>query len=230
MRVRSSLAFVIVAGLASAAPQALQFARTYVVGDSDSYHMQMKMEGQMAMEMNMDMTQKVTKVYDNGDADIESTVTGGKMAMMGRDLPIPSGKATTARISKYGGMVSGGPAGRSAMGMDFAKYARSLPKEGITVGQTINIDEAGPEGEKVHLKGSTKLESIDEGVAKLHTVLDMSSEKAPGTPMHMDFLTFVETASSKMKRVEGKITNLTGAAGMPAGMKIDSITMVMERK
>jgi hypothetical protein len=230
MRVRSSLAFVIVAALASAAPQALQFARTYVVGDSDTYHMQMKMEGQMAMEMNMDLTQKVTKIYDNGDADIESTMSGGKMAMMGRDLPIPAQKATTARMSKYGSMVSGGPAGRSAMGMDFAKYARTLPKEGMTVGQTVNIDEAGSEGEKVHIKGTTKLESIDEGVAKLHTVLDISSDKVAGAPMHMDALTFVETANSKMKRMEGKVTNLAGAAGTPAGMKIESVTIKMERK
>jgi len=230
MKFKSSLAFLIVAGAAvAAAPQGIQFGRTYAVGDVDSYHMKMNIEGALALEMNMDVAQKVVKVYDNGDADVEATVSGGKMTMAGNNVPIPATKPTTSRIDKYGGFVSGGAQGRSAMSMDFSKFARKLPKEGLTPGQTINVEEVGTEGDKVKVKGTYKLESVEEGVAKLHSILDISSEKIT-TPMHMDVTTFIETAGNKLKRMEGKMTNLSGMPGMPPGMQIDSVSITMERK
>ena len=87
----------------------MQVARTYKVGDVDAYHITMKMEGAMAMEIAMDSSQKVVSVYDNGDADVETTTSGGRMKGMGMERDLPTGPVQKMRITKFGTPVGGGP-------------------------------------------------------------------------------------------------------------------------
>lgn len=224
MKTRSTLALLGLAALA--ATQTVQVVRSYKVGDVDVYHVEIKMEGGMAMTMSMDSSQKVTAVYDNGDADVESTMSNGKMNMMGMDRTLPTGPPQKMRISKYGTPVGEAPKGRS-MGMDFTKYMRTLPKSGMTVGQSLDFDETDPET-KTRSKGTTKLESVTDGVAKYVTSLDVSNEKS-AKPMHLDFTSLIEASSGRPNHIEGKITNLEGM-GAPAGLAIGSMTMTMDRK
>ncbi len=225
MKTRTSLALLGLVAFASA--QTVQVARSYKVGDVDAYHIQMKMEGSMAMTMLMDSSQKVTAVYDNGDADVETTMTNGKIALMGMDRALPTGPAQKMRISKYGNPVGATPSGRGAS-MDFTKYMRGLPKSGMTVGQSLDYDETDPDT-KTRTKGTTKLESLTDGVAKYVTSVDVSNEKSP-KPMHMEFTSLVEAATGRPNHIDGKITNLDGMPGAAAGMPITSVTLTMDRK
>lgn len=210
--------------------QTVRVTRDYKVGDADTYHITMKMEGSMAMNMSMDSTQKVVKVYDNGDADVESTVSGSKMEMMGMKRSLPSGGATTMRMTKYGTPVGGAPeANGKRVQMDFSKYVRQVPKDAMKVGQTVDFSEVESEDGKTVAKGTTTLESLSGGVAKYVTRMDVTTEGMT-KPMHLDFTSLVEAASGKPNHIEGTITNLEGAVGMPKGMPITSVMMTMDRK
>lgn len=210
--------------------QTVKVTRDYKVGDVDAYRITMKMQGAMVMTMSMDSIQKVVKVYDNGDADVESTISDGKMDMMGMKRPIPSGTPTTTRLTKYGTPVGGVPDAKGKrMQMDFVKYMRQLPKDEMKVGQTVEFNEVQSADGKTTAKGTTTLASVTNGIAKYVTHMDVITEGA-SKPMHLDFATLVEAATGRPTHAEGTITNLDGAAGMPKGMPITSILLTMDRK
>lgn len=210
--------------------QTVKVVRDYKVGDVDAYHITMKMQGAMAMTMSMDSTQKVLKVYDNGDADVESTVSDGKMDMMGMKRSLPSVSPTTTRLTKYGTPVGGVPDAKGKrMQMDFAKYMRQLPKDEMKVGQTVDFNEVESADGKTVAKGTSTLQSVTGGIAKIVTRMDVITEGAT-KPMHLDFTTLVEAATGRPTHAEGTITNLDGAAGLPKGMPVTSILLTMDRK
>src|SRR5206468_3439016 len=62
----------------------ITFEPHYHAGQTLRYRMDMAMTAPQAVTMQMVIAQKVTKIYPNGDADINVVTEGGKMTMGGR--------------------------------------------------------------------------------------------------------------------------------------------------
>ena len=78
------------------------FERKYTVGNKDVYSIAMDQGTQM--NSTMTDTQLVTKTYEDGSADITSTISDMKMKMNGKDMTVPAAAmtSTTMRTDKFG--------------------------------------------------------------------------------------------------------------------------------
>mgnify|MGYP003387917377 CR=1 FL=1 len=140
---------LLIAGIALAvaamAQDTIDLTRIYKVGDVDKYKMDMKMVGQMGeVTVALDMTQTIKKLYDNGDADIESQSGEVKIVAMGQNINQPGGPASTQRHNKLGQPV--GVKAKSQM--DFMRFATFMGDGKGKVGDTIAVDYKDPENAK----------------------------------------------------------------------------------
>ncbi|MBX7132355.1 MAG: hypothetical protein K1X67_06730 [Fimbriimonadaceae bacterium] len=217
---------LLIAGLALAtaaiAQDTIDLTRLYKVGDVDKYKMDMKMVGQMGeVTVSLDLTQTIKKLYDNGDADIESQSGEVKIVAMGQNMNQPGGPATTQRHNKLGqpvGVKGGGQ-------MDFMRFATFIGDGKAKVGETVTIDYKDAENPKNTAKGTVKIDSLENGVAKILIDLDVTSPNTGDKPMKMKMTNWYDVAAHKPNKMVGKITNLPQAGGMP----MDSVDITMTR-
>lgn len=229
MKAKAFLLFMAVAAVTVASQDAVQFARKFKEGEKDVYNM--SIQASMAMgqfDIRMQIANTIKKVYDNGDADQETAVSDMKLIMNGNEMPMPGAqgqKPTLMRINKFGSpadpktvAAGGGMFG----GMDqLLSLSQRMMDKPFKVGEVIPID---VKEKNSTVKGTMKLESITEGVAKMVSDLNVQQEGAP-KPMKITTTSWMDVASSKANKVEGTVT------GVPSqqGMEIDSVKFVMER-
>lgn len=211
---------------AFAAQDVIKLTRTYKVGDSDKYSMALNMSSAMGeIAVKTAMTQKVIKVYDNGDADIETTITSMSVNAMGNEMSPPAPAPTTGRYNKFGTQIDSGKATRNRMGFDFMKYATMVSEKGFKVGETLQIDYKDPDNPKNTSKGTVKADSVTDGIVKLLVNLDVTNEQTgPDKPMHIVMTTFANVSNGKATKVDGVITNLPAGANGP---QIEKMTLVL---
>lgn len=231
MKLRNIL-FALALGASAFASQGdgLRIERKYVLNDSDIYVMKMQMDSPVGpIDLSMDMKETVKKLYDNGDADIESTVSNMVVNVQGREQRPPNTqKGTTVRYTKYGTPVPGQKTGQGMNGMNFMQFGNLMGENSLKVGETRTFDQADKDNPKNHIKGTVKLDSNENGVAKLITSVDIFQNGAE-KPMHVDATSWIETSIGKMKKYEGKVTNLPMGGGAGAGMP-SSASFTLERK
>lgn len=226
---RSLLATLAVASLAAltfAAQEAVSFVRTYKEGESDAYSMKLVMESQMgSIDVQMDMTQTVKKVYENGDADIETKTENMVINAMGQEMRPPASPPTSARMNKFGEPVQTA-ATQGRMNMDFMRFGTSLGGRSIKVGETINIDSKDEKNPKNRVKGTYTLVSVENGVAKLTSSMQVWNEQTGDKPIQVDATSYVFTKDSKLQKMEGKVKGLPATGQMP----VDSMSFTMTKK
>lgn len=206
------------------AQDTVNFARTYKVGDVDKYRMTMEMGGGQAMTMAMQITQTVKKVYDNGDADVESGTTDMKVVMNGQELPTGSlgnMPKTMMKMNKFGVPVTM-PNGGGPMGI--LRSPLVFPDRGVKVGETVPTNLTDPKNPKQKTTGTFKVVSVADGIATVvcdMTVITAASDK----PITAHSTLLFDTAVSKLKSMDGELT------GMPkgAGVMFDKVTYKMVR-
>lgn len=224
MKIRLFL-LVLVAGAAAVAQgQVFNPVRTFKEGTSETYSMKMDMEssaGQIGMSMEMKNT--VKKVYENGDADIETAVTGMTVSIAGQQMKPPAGKPTTMRVNKFGAPVNATKNRNNSM----IQFASQFGEKEIKVGETVSFENVDKDNPKIKTKGTAKLVEITNGVAVLTISVDSWTE-ASDKPMHLDGTSRVNASTGVLDKFEGKATNLPGM-GAP-GMTIATATFVVERK
>lgn len=229
MKSRFVLLFGVVVACAVAAQDGHKFERKYAVGESDTYSMNMNIESGMGpIDVSMDMTQAVKKVYDNGDADVETTIGSMKVNAMGNEMTPPDPPATTRRMTKRGtpsaegagAPAGGGPAGGMAMMLNFTRLGGVMADTPLKLGQAVPFEDATSGA-----KGTVTLESVAEGVAILVTKVEIKSPDG-GNPMKIETRSWIDAASSKLNKLEGTIQNPPGQSQMP----IESIKVTMTRK
>lgn len=218
------------------AQQAYRFERKYVQGEKDVYDFKLSFEiPQGSVNLSMAQTATVTKVHENGDADIETESRGLKALLNGQEMPIPGAQAnskTTTRFTKYGAPVSSGAPGaagpRRGMGQNiaFAQFAAMTGEKPITVGETVQIDYVDPNDPKITAKGPVKLESVDAGIARLVSNLAITNSQTTVKPMKLTGTILVETATSKLKRAEGTVSDIPSRGGFSP----QTCQFTMERK
>lgn len=213
---------------ANATQTPVQFERKYKVGEKDTYKMNITASMSMgAAEVSFKMNQTVKKVYDNGDADIETAVTGMTITFGGNEMPGGADpEPTTTKVNKFGtdvGEKKDGPAGMMSQ-MDFSKYLAAVNGKALEVGKAIDIDVKNEKTKKQEVKGTVKLESLTEGVAKVVSDLEVFTAEST-TPMKIKSTSLMDVATSKANKVQGVVT------GMPEqqGMTIDKVEFTMER-
>ena len=228
MKIKNLFLGVLLAVAGAAQAQELELARTFKVGDVDNYKMNMKASiGAMGeVEMTFVSSQKVLKVYDNGDADIETAVKDMKLMMMGNEMPMPGDQEppkTVQRVNKYGSPVGEvqGDAGMMRQ-MDFARFGAMFGK--LKKGEDFPIDVKNEKTKKQEVKGVARLDTIENGVATVSSELDVYTEEST-TPMKVKLKTMIDEKSSKVNKMTGTVTGLPSQGGM----EIEKVDFVMER-
>lgn len=207
----------------------MKIARTYKVGEADTYKMAIALESDMGpIDVAMTMKQTVKKVYENGDADLETAVSAMTVNAMGNEMSPPAPPATVQRVNR-GGMVVGqgaAPAGaggmRAGMGMmlNFGRFGAVMTDKALKVGVPVPIED--PEGKT---KGTVTLQSVADGVAVLNSKLEILIGDAT-EPMKVDAKTWIDTSTSKLNKMEGTVTGtLPGQQQMP----VRQVKMTMTR-
>ncbi|MCO5298226.1 MAG: hypothetical protein M9921_15365 [Fimbriimonadaceae bacterium] len=211
-----------------AAQDGLKFGRTYKVGESDAYSMAIAIESDMGpFDISMKMSQTVKKVYENGDADLETAVTDMTVNAMGNTMNPPAPPATLQRVNNRGvpiGGSTGAPGGgmRGGMGMmlNFGRFGGVMTDKEMKVGVPVAIDD--PQGKT---KGTVTLQSVADGVAVLVTKLEITQGEA-SQPMKVDAKIWLDTATSKLNKMEGVVSgSLPGQQQVP----VQQVKVRMER-
>lgn len=227
MKFRTIL-FALALGVAGAAygQDTLTMERQYKAGDVDHYSMTLNMNSSMgAMKISADIAQTVKKVYDNGDADIETATSNMSIDMAGRTMNPPPNPPTTLKMNKFGA-----PAGQmNSKGFNPSQIANFLGDKPLTVGQTITIDQADKDNPKNHVKGTVKLVSFANGQGQLETHMDFwTADSDSDKPMHADANIWVDATSHKMMKLVATMKDLP--MGKAGGMTISSAEITMVRK
>jgi hypothetical protein len=225
MKIRSLLFATLLGVVAASQAQTFDPSRQYKVGMTESYSMTMNMESSMGeISMSMDMKNAIKKVYENGDADVETEVSNMTVSVGGREMNPPAGKPTTQRMSKYGVPVGAS----SSRGGNFAQMGAFFGDKELKVGEIVSFENTDKENPKRHSKGTAKLVSVENGVATIAVSIDSWSEQAD-KPMHLEGTSQVDATSHSLIRFEGKATNMSGMGGQ-GGPTITSATIVVTKK
>jgi len=237
MRKFRSIGLVLVAVAATAFAMQDEFllTRSYKEGDKDTYKLAVTANMSLgSADINMLMNQTVKKVYETGEADIETQIAEMRMSFGGQEMPMPNQDmpAMVQKFDKFGRPVgqpqgaSGGMAGGVMSQMSFMRYAGFTGEKPLKVGETLKID-VKDEKEESHTTGTVLLEKITDGVAFITSNLEVKNKQTgSGAPMKIAMKSQVLVASGKLHKVDGDVTNLPDTG---QGMTVDSVKLLMER-
>jgi len=195
-------------------------------GDSDSYRFIMSAVTAMGdFVLETKVSQKVSKVYENGDADIVFTNSDTKITVNGTEMEggISEQRTYTVRLNKQGMPVSKGQQG-GGFGVGLFQYFQIFGDKPLKIGESTNIEYVFPQNAKNTLKGTITLESVEKGVAKFVSKFDISNEQTD-KPMKLVSNSWVDTSTGKLEKAEGTMSNLPS---FRSG-QVDAIQFVIER-
>jgi len=200
----------------STAQNTITFQPHYKVGQTMRYAMDMSMSAPQAMTMHMVVAQKVSKIYPNGDVEMAVTTSDGKMNMGGQSRALP-GNTTTMKVNKYGQPVNGAGANMmGSMGFDPGSMASMVPHRPLKVGETIPLNQKGKNGSS--MTGTLKVASISGGVAKM--IMNATMTTGTTGSMKLVMTSYVTTADSQMKSMDGTMSGFMGQPNAVAHIKM----------
>ncbi len=201
-------------------------ARTYVVGEKDVYAMNVKMTtASYDASITGKLSFKTKKVWDNGDADLETQATDVEVNLLGNVDKKPASDIRVTRYTKFGVPIEP-KVEKGDAGPKYMNFLTFRPSTVMQMGQTVKIDEQLNDATKTHVTGTSKLEALADGVAKVVSSLDVTQGKGK-KPMHIDSIGYIDVKTAKMNRVESKLVNIDGEGDAGA---ILAITVVIERQ
>lgn len=213
--------------LAVASVNAQQLAaRKYAVGDIDRYDIVVKADtshGELLQTSRL--IQKVVKVYENGEADVESSTSDVKASLGGISAMIGDGKisAATARFNKYGvPVVNGEMQGASTIyASQYALLGIESVKD-IVKGKEFPIDEKKTGG---NIKGTSKIVSVEGSTVNVLSNLTVTTT-AGQEPMKLRATSVLDYSNSRILKFELEI--LTGLPRVSA-FQLDNFKITMTR-
>jgi hypothetical protein len=223
MKAKALLLGLGLVAVAMGAQDTIRFSRAFKMGDSDAFKLHVLASTPVGdVEVNATMKQTISKVYPNGEADLITSVPDMRVSIGGNEAPPRAIPDATAHVGKDGMPVSTAD-GRSG-NMDFSKYAYLFFNKDFKVGDTINIDSDDTKL-KTKTTGTAKFESVANGEAKIVETLKVAIPKVE-TPLEITMTTYVDTASSRLNKVEGTLTNVPAGGGMPP---VSNLSFSLER-
>lgn len=212
--------------LAVASVNAQQLAaRKYAVGDIDRYDVVVKADtshGELLQTSRL--IQKVVKVYENGEADVESSTSDVKASLGGISAMIGDGKisAATARFNKYGVPVVNAETGASTIyASQYALLGIESVKD-IVKGKEFPIDEKKTGG---NIKGMSKIVSVEGSTVNVLSNLTVTAT-AGQEPMKLRATSVLDYSNSRILKFELEI--LTGLPRVSA-FQLDNFKITMTR-
>src|SRR2546423_9013029 len=223
-----ALIFALALSAAALAGQGtFRLTRSFKVGDTDMYKLHSTATMSMGdADISMKIDQTVKKVYDNGEADIESGMSDVHVMFNGSEVPAPiSTEKQTVHVDKKGMPTS---LGKGAMGrLQFVRFASAFFDRDLKVGDMVPIDLADPANPKSKVTGTCQVMSFANGEAKIVADLKIT-DPDNATPANLHLVSFFDVAASKPNRVEGDVTNMNVQPDESAP-PITAMKFVMER-
>lgn len=193
-------------------------ARKFVPGEVDRYALTMTLQGTVEFIASARLSQTVKKVWDNGDADVETRVDDLKMTMMGDVMKTPKQKPVTVRTSPLG-VPAEAKASAGVQGIDMLRYVLVAPAGKLELDKPVPFTT----DEKSLATGTVKLEKIENGVADLR--YDLAVDVKAPAKIALRALRRVEIATGKTVRADGEMTNLP----QPSAGRLDGIVFTFVR-
>jgi hypothetical protein len=219
---------LIAAGALCLAQDVFNPARTYVVGEKDVYGLSMRMQAEKYEATIVGkQSYEVKKVFENGDAEVESKAYDLTFSVMGQEYKQPEGLPRVIRYNKFGAAIEK-DVPKDQRQPIFMSYLTYRAPAAMKLGETVRIAEKRDEDPNSEVKGTSKLESLKDGIAKVATNLVITYGKGK-KPTNIESIGYFDAKSSKLDRVECKLTGLD-PADLPGMPPLQSITVVIERE
>lgn len=229
MKTRFLILPLAISAIAMAAQDGFKNIRAWKEGEKDVTNMTMKMTtGMGEMTISMTNTQTTKKVYENGDADVETLISNMKMNMMGSDREMPSSPATTTKYNKFGAPVA--VAGTAARGMNFnfLDRARSFGDAELKLNVPYNIDWTDPKEPKSKVKGTATLIELTDTKATVKSDINVWTPESGTDSIHMISTSTVDRATGKSDKFEATVDKMPAA--LTQGFQIDKMVISATRK
>jgi hypothetical protein len=228
MKLKLTLLSLGLCAVAMAGQGPVHFVHHYTVGDHDGYKIHVTGSTQMGdLDVALTQVRTIKKVYDNGDADMETSTSDFHVTMNGNDINVPQPPTATERVNKLGIPVDadkGKGAHGSPEGMNFSKYAAAFYDKDIKVGDVITINDTSADG-KEKSTGSITLVSVNNGEAKLSADLtNTNPEMDAPAKVHVDML--MDTATSKPNHMEATVSSMP----VQQGIVMTNVKMTLDRQ
>jgi hypothetical protein len=195
------------------------------VGDVAKYRLKSEMEAQgMPMTFNAVITDKITKVADNGDFTVESKMSEAKIDVGGNEMDISgqTGGPTTTVFKLSGEVISvtSDTSDPNAYRMANLQSMR-LPTTALKVGDTWTVDIKKDDKGAVDAKGSYKIEAREtiggHDTFRIHESLKESIDKDPASA---EGTVWIDVKDGSLVKMLGTMTNAPIPQMGPTTMKM----------
>ena len=223
MKAKAILLCLGLIAIAFGAQDTIRFSRHLKEGDQDTYKLHVSGNMQAGdLDFTMKMVQLVKKVYDNGDADLDTTTPDFHITMNGNEVPAPPIPEKTIKVDKNG-VPKEAPEGAQSR-MEFMRYMAGFYDKDLKVGDTVTIDHTDPKDSKNKMTGTVKLDSVTDGVAKLLINVTTTSSDSD-TPSKIVATMYINVATSKMSKIDGTVDSMP----IQPGIVLSDVKITMER-
>lgn len=196
--------FLLQLALGASAADTVKLTRSYTEGQIEKFDETFAMVVQGGDWKIKDMrTLTVKRVYPNSQIDIEAAVTNIAINMAGQETRNDDQKSTR-RVDQNGMPIDPRQPGT----LDYPRTEALLFGRDLPVGQELPVEWKDAKDAKSKIKGTVKVESVKDGVAKIVSNLQIWDAKTGDSPMKVTITTTVDVATSKIQKVEGLVTNL----------------------
>lgn len=201
--------------------------REFKVGEKDNFNLTVSAGTQMGdLDISLKMSQEVIKVSETGEVSLRNTSSDRILKFNGQEINSEDNapRITTVVLTKDGLPKRSDGAGSRGLNLGFLQLANLLVNKDLKLGVETPVEFRDTDDAKNFVKGSFKLESSENGVAKVIAKLDVSNETTT-KPMKVVMTALMDTGIGKANKVEGTVSDLPSADGI----EIKAIQFVMER-
>lgn len=189
------------------------FFRTYVEGEQDVYKVRLRATmNSLPLDLRLNMTHLVKKLYENGDADFEVTMKDAKLKSLIGEVKVPVPEKQSIRFDKQGMPLSHSGATIKGVNLDFIHYLDILVSTAPSVGESYNIEYTHPTEPEKTVKGTWKVDRLDGDIARVSCMLDVGG--LSGKPMKIVSTMLLNITNLKAEKIDGQASNVPG---VPSG-------------
>lgn len=206
----------------SPTPNVVRFTRHAEVGDQDLLKIEVQGSTDMGdFDFMQTQTRAIKKVYGNGDADVEISVTSQRVTLNGNNVPIELPQISQIKLNKQGLPTANSVTGRDRMNL--AKYAAPLYNRDLKLGTTFHVEQTSADKNET-IAGKVRFDSIQNGDAKFSADLENTQNNTLDVvKVHLDI--YMNLAASKIDRIEETVAKLP----ISDTIKLENAKMVYER-
>lgn len=228
MKLRTVIASLFLIGVAVATQgDTVRIKREFKVGDKDSFNLSVSAGTQMGdLDVTLKLSQEVLKVAENGEVTLRNISSNRVLKFNGEEIPSndTEPRVTTVVLTKEGLPKKSDSAASRGLNLGFLQLANLLVNKDLKIGVETPVDFKDPDDPKSTAKGSFKVESFENGIAKVIAKLDVTNETTT-KPMKVVMTALMDAGIGKPNKVEGTVSDLPSADGI----EIKAIQFVMER-